>query len=332
MNAEGLSVVATETERPLDSAGNRVPSGLGLEKPFRWLTGSAAAFVVAALGGMLVVLLVESLPALRRFGFSFLISDHWNPVTDSFGAAAPIAGTLITSVIAMAVGVPMAFGIAIFLNEICPYKLRGPIGIAIELLAAVPSIIYGMWGLFVVAPLFADHVYPVLIAWLGPIPGLGLLFQGPPYGIGMLTAGLILAIMVLPFIASVSRQVLSTVPPMLREAAYGLGATKWEVARYVLVPHARRGLLGGVMLGLGRALGETMAVTFVIGNSHRIVASLLQPGTTISATLANEFTEASGDIYLSSLVELGLILTCLTFVVLIAARLMLAQADRSMAR
>ncbi len=317
-------------ERPLDTAAKRVPSGLGLDAPFRWLTRGAALLVVAALGAMLAVLVIWSWPALSRFGPAFIVSGHWNPVTEVFGASAPIAGTLITSAIAMAVGAPMAVGIAIFLNELCPYRLRGPLGVAIELLAAVPSIIYGMWGLFVVAPLFANHVYPVLITWLGPLPVVGQAFQGPPFGIGMLTAGLILAVMVLPFIASVSRQVLASVPAVLREAAYGLGATKWEVARHVLIPHARRGLIGGMMLGLGRALGETMAVTFVIGNAHRISASLLQPGTTISATLANEFTEASGDIYLSSLVALGLILSGVTFLVLLGARYMLARADRKM--
>ncbi len=308
----------------------RVPSGLRLELPFRWLTGTAALLVAAALGGMIVVLAIESWPALGKFGPEFIISSHWDPVNDIFGAAAPIAGTLITSIIAMLVGAPTAIGIAIFLNEICPYRLRGPLGIAIELLAAIPSIIYGMWGLFLVVPLFANHIYPFLIDWLGPIPVLGALFQGPPFGIGMLTAGLILAVMVLPFVASVSRQVLASVPQVLREAAYGLGATKWEVARHVLIPHARRGLIGGLMLGLGRALGETMAVTFVIGNAHHITASLLNAGTTISATLANEFTEASGDIYLSSLVALGLILSGVTFLVLFGARAMLAQADRRM--
>lgn len=317
-------------ERPLENAEQRGPSGLGLEVPFRWLTGIAALLVVAALGAMLMVLVVYSWPALHRFGPAFIINGGWNPVTEVFGASAPIAGTLITSAIAMAVGAPMALGIAIFLNELCPYRLRGPLGVAIELLAAVPSIIYGMWGLFVVAPLFAGTVYPFLIKVLGPVPLVGQLFQGPPFGIGMLTAGLILAMMVLPFIASVSRQVLASVPPVLREAAYGLGATKWEVARHVLVPHARRGLIGGMMLGLGRALGETMAVTFVIGNAHRISPSLLHPGTTISATLANEFTEASGDIYLSSLVALGLILSGVTFLVLLGARYMLARADRKM--
>jgi len=312
----------------VETAQRRLPSGLFAELPFRWLTFGAAMLVMAMLGSMLVVLTIDSSPALGKFGLNFLVSSTWNPVTEIFGAAAPIAGTLITALIAMVVGTPVALGVAIFLNEICPHRLSGPLAVAIELLAAVPSIIYGMWGLFVLAPLLGAHVYPALIALLGPIPVIGALFQGPPFGIGMLTAGLILAVMVLPFIASVARQVLSTVPPMLREAAYGVGATTWEVARYVLIPYCRRGLIGGVMLGLGRALGETMAVTFVIGNAHRISASLLQPGTTISATLANEFTEANGDLYVSSLVSLGLILFAVTFGVLLCARFLLAQADR----
>jgi phosphate transport system permease protein len=232
----------------------------------------------------------------------------------------------------MLIGTPVALGVAIFINELCPHKLRDPLAVAVELLAAVPSIIYGMWGLFVLAPFLGSSVYPALIEYLGPIPVLGALFQGPPYGIGMLTASLILAIMVLPFIASVSIRVLSGVPAVLREAAYGIGSTPWEVARYVLLPHCRKGLIGGIMLGLGRALGETMAVTFVIGNSHKIAASLLQPGTTISATLANEFTEATGDIYLSSLVALGLILFVITFIVLLFAQMLLSQANRREAK
>ncbi|MDA8231650.1 MAG: phosphate ABC transporter permease subunit PstC [Magnetospirillum sp.] len=314
-------------DRP-EEVATRIPSGLKLNLPFRWLTAAAAMLVVAALLAMLAILAVDSAPAFRRFGFAFLVTSAWNPVTDTYGALAPVTGTLVTSVIAMLVGTPVAVGVAIFLNEICPHRLRDPLAIAIELLAAVPSIIYGMWGLFVLAPLLGRHVYPALIHWIGPVPVVGALFQGPPFGIGTLTAGLILAIMVIPFIASVARQVLGSVPPMLREAAYGVGATTWEVARHVLIPHARRGLIGGVMLGLGRALGETMAVTFVIGNAHRLSASLLHPGTTISAVLANEFTEASGDLYLSSLVALGLILFAVTFAVLLGARALLARADR----
>ena len=321
---DGLSTM----DRTFVGSIPRKPSGVVWEKPFRLLTAAAAVTVVGALLGLLIVLGLDAAPAVRQFGFDFLISSAWNPVTEVFGAVPATVGTLITAGIAMLIGTPIAFGVAIFINEICPHRLRDPLAIAVELLAAVPSIIYGMWGLFVLAPFLGSTVYPFLIAVLGPIPVFGALFQGPPYGIGMLTAGMILGIMVLPFIASVSIRVLSGVPAVLREAAYGIGSTPWEVARYVLVPHCRKGLIGGVMLGLGRALGETMAVTFVIGNSHKIATSLLQPGTTISATLANEFTEATGDIYLSSLVALGLILFIITFIVLLIAQMMLAQANR----
>jgi phosphate transport system permease protein len=227
----------------------------------------------------------------------------------------------------MLIGVPISLGIAIFLTEICPDRLRRSIGIAIELLAGIPSIIYGIWGLFVFAPFLQTHVQPLLIDTLGNIPGVGALFAGPPYGIGVLTAGLILAIMVLPFITSISRDVFAAVPTVLKEASYGLGCTTWEVARYVVLPYARVGVIGGVMLGLGRALGETMAVTFVIGNAHRISASILAPGTTISATIANEFTEAVGDLYTSALIALGLILFFITFIVLAIARYMLLRLN-----
>ena len=316
----------------MNGAISRTPSGIFLEKPFHLLAAAAALTVVGSLVGLLIVLAFDAAPAVRQFGFSFLTTSAWNPVTEMFGAIPATVGTLITAGIAMLVGTPVAFGVAIFINEICPHRLRDPLSIAVELLAAVPSIIYGMWGLFVLAPFLGSTVYPFLIQYLGPIPVIGALFQGPPYGIGMLTAGLILGVMVLPFIASVSIRVMSGVPAVLREAAYGLGATPWEVARSVLLPHCRKGLIGGVMLGLGRALGETMAVTFVIGNAHKISSSLLQPGTTISATLANEFTEATGDIYLSSLVALGLILFVITFIVLLFAQMMLAQANRGAAK
>jgi len=324
----GLSSIDGLAVGPL----SRVPSGVLFEKPFHLLTAAAALTVVGSLVGLLIVLSLDAAPAIRQFGFGFLTSSAWNPVTEMFGAVPATVGTLITATIAMLVGTPIAFGVAVFINEICPHKLRSFFSVAVELLAAVPSIIYGMWGLFAFAPFLGTKVYPGLIDVLGPIPVVGALFQGPPYGIGMLTAGLILAIMVLPFIASVSIRVLAGVPPVLREAAYGIGSTPWEVVRYVLIPHCRKGLIGGVMLGLGRALGETMAVTFVIGNSHKIATSLLQPGTTISATLANEFTEATGDIYLSSLVALGLILFVITFVVLLFAQMMLAQANRREAK
>ena len=235
------------------------------------------------------------------FGLDFFTSESWNPVTEKFGALPAIYGTVLTSFIAMLIGVPISLGIAIFLTEICPERLRRTIGIAIELLAGIPSIIYGIWGLFVFAPWFQVHVQPLLIDTFADIPVLNQLFAGPPYGIGMLTAGLILAIMVLPFITSITREVFDTVPPVLKEAAYGIGCTRWEVMRRVVIPYTRVGIIGGVMLGLGRALGETMAVTFVIGNAHRIVPSMLAPGTTISASIANEFTEAIGELYTSSL-------------------------------
>ena len=294
---------------------------------FRWLTRSAAVTVLLILGGIIVSLVYGSWPALRTFGISFLYEEACNPVTEKFGAIAPIYGTVVTSLIAMLIAVPIGLFIALFLTELCPMWLRRPIGIAIELLAGIPSIIYGIWGLFVFAPFLQQHVQPFLIAAFGNVPVLSTIFEGPPYGIGVLTAGLILAIMVLPFITSISRDVFDAVPPMLKESAYGLGCTTWEVARYVVLPFTRVGVIGGVMLALGRALGETMAVTFVIGNAHRISGSILAPGTTISATIANEFTEAVGDIYTSSLIALGLILFVITFIVLAFARLMLMRLN-----
>jgi len=295
---------------------------------FRQVTRAAAVGVLLLLSGVIVALIQGSLPALQTFGLEFLVSDRWNPVTEKFGALAPIYGTLITSFIAMLIAVPLGLMIAFFLTELCPQWLRRPIGIAIELLAGVPSIIYGIWGLFIFAPFLQDTLQPFLISTLGNVPGIAPLFAGPPYGIGMLTAGLILAIMVLPFVTSISRDVFEAVPAVLKEAAYGVGCTTWEVARNIVLPYARVGVIGGVMLGLGRALGETMAVTFVIGNAHRISASLLAPGTTISATIANEFTEALGDLYTSSLIALGLILFVITFIVLAAARYMLLRIER----
>jgi phosphate transport system permease protein len=295
---------------------------------FRALTRAAAIGVLGILGGVILSLLVGSWPALSTFGFNFLVTERWNPVTENFGALAPIYGTLVTSFIAMLIAVPLGLLIATFLTELCPMWLRRPIGIAIELLAGIPSIIYGIWGLFVFAPFLQETLQPFLITIFGPIPVLSALFAGPPYGIGMLTAGLILAIMVLPFVTAISRDVFEAVPPVLKEAAYGIGCTTWEVVRYVVVPYTRVGVIGGVMLGLGRALGETMAVTFVIGNAHKISASLLAPGTTISATIANEFTEAVGDLYTSSLIALGLILFVITFIVLAIARYMLLRIER----
>jgi phosphate transport system permease protein len=295
---------------------------------FRHLTRAAAVFVLLLLSGVIIALVQGSLLALQTFGFSFLTTDRWNPVTENFGALAPIYGTLVTSFIAMLIAVPVGLMIAFFLTELCPQWLRRPIGIAIELLAGIPSIIYGIWGLFIFAPFLQETLQPFLINTLGNVPGIAPLFTGPPYGIGMLTAGLILAIMVLPFVTSISRDVFEAVPPVLKEAAYGVGCTTWEVVRYVVLPYARVGVIGGVMLGLGRALGETMAVTFVIGNAHRVSASLLAPATTISASIANEFTEAVGDLYTSALIALGLILFVITFIVLAAARYMLMRIER----
>ena len=295
---------------------------------FRALTRAAALGVLVLLSGVIVALVIGAWPALREFGLGFLVSQRWNPVTENFGALAPIYGTLMTSLIAMIIAVPIGLMIAMFLTELCPQWLRRPIGIAIELLAGIPSIIYGIWGLFIFAPFLQQTLQPFLIAVFGNIPVLSALFEGPPYGIGVLTAGLILAIMVLPFVTAISRDVFEAVPIVLKEAAYGVGCTTWEVVRYVVLPYARVGVIGGVMLGLGRALGETMAVTFVIGNAHKISASIIAPGTTISATIANEFTEAVGDLYTSSLIALGLILFVITFIVLAIARYLLLRIER----
>jgi phosphate transport system permease protein len=295
---------------------------------FHQLTRAAAATVLILLGAVIISLIIGSLPAWREFGLYFLIDERWNPVTDKYGALAPIYGTIITSFLAMLIAVPVGLLISVFLTELCPLWLRRPIGIAIELLAGIPSIIYGIWGLFVFGPFLQAYVEPLLIGIFGYVPVLSSLFSGPPLNIGVLPAALILAIMVLPFITSISRDVFESVPPVLKEAAYGVGCTTWEVVRYVVLPYTRVGVIGGVMLGLGRALGETMAVTFVIGNAHRISASILAPGTTISATIANEFTEAVGDLYTSSLIALGLILFGITFIVLAAARYLLLRIER----
>jgi phosphate transport system permease protein len=312
-----------ETPTVFDRAKALARFKLG-DRFFHGLTFTAA---IAAL-----ILLIGSIPAIQEFGFGFLVTEVWNPVTDKYGAGAAIFGTIATSVIAMAIAIPIGLGIAIFLSELCPQPLRQPIGIAIELLAGIPSIIYGIWGLFIFAPLLQEYVEPGIIAFFAPIPGINMLFAGPPYGIGVFTAGFILAIMVLPFISSISRDVFATVPPVLKESAYGLGFTTREVVGNVVIPYTRVGIIGGVMLALGRALGETMAVTFVIGNAHRISSSILAPGTTISATIANEFTEAVGSLYTSALIELGLILFIITFIVLAIARYMLMRIEKKGAR
>ncbi len=294
-----------------------------LDLLFHNVTRVAAFSVLALLAAIIASLVVGSMPAINAFGFGFLTSSEWDPVNDKFGAFIPVIGTLITSGIALFIAIPVSFGIAIFLTELSPRILRRPLGIAIELLAGIPSIIYGMWGLFVFAPLFADHVEPWINNNIGSIPYIGPFFSGPPMGIGMLTAGIILAIMVIPFVASVMRDVFDVVPAMLKESAYAVGATTWEVMWNIVLPYTKVGVAGGIMLGLGRALGETMAVTFVIGNAHELSKSLLMPGNSISSALANEFNEAVGELYTSSLIELGLILFFITFVVLSIARFML---------
>jgi phosphate transport system permease protein len=298
-----------------------------LDLLFRLATQLFALLVLILLAGIIVSLLAGSLPALRAFGPGFVTSPQWNPVTEQFGALVPIVGTLVTSFIALLIGIPVSFGIALFLTELSPIWMRRPLGTAIELLAAIPSIIYGMWGLFFFAPAFAE-LQPWLTATLGAIPLVGILFQGPPMGIGVLTAGIILAIMVIPFIAAVMRDVFDVVPPVLKESAYALGSTTWEVVWNVVLPYTKVGVMGGVMLGLGRALGETMAVTFVIGNAHKLNPSLMMPGNSIASALANEFTEAVGDLYSSALIELGLILFLITFVVLALSKMLLLRLTK----
>lgn len=295
---------------------------------FHKVTMLFAMLVLVALAGILVSLMISAWPAFQKFGIDFIWTNEWDIINEDFGAAIAIYGTLISSVIALLIAVPLAFGIALFLTEMCPLWLRRPLGTAIELLAAVPSIIYGMFGLFIFAPLFADYGQPALQSTLGQMPLIGPLFGGAMNGIGLLAAGIILAFMVLPFIAAVMRDVFEIVPPILRESAYGLGCTTWEVVRYVVLPYTQKGVIGGIMLGLGRALGETMAVTFVIGNSQRIRESLFAPGTSIASTLANEFGEAD-DFHLSTLFALGFLLFVITFVVLAIAKIMIMRTERA---
>ena len=304
-------------------------SALGRHKTadstFRWMTLAAALLVLVLLLGVAISLFIGAWPAFREFGFGFLISDAWSPPREKFGAAAAIYGTLATSVIAMLIGVPVGLGVAVFLTELCPPMLRRPVGIAIELLAGIPSIIYGIWGVYYFRPFMQDYLQPLLIGTLGNVPLIGALFAGPPLGYGLLTAGLVLAVMILPFVTAIARDVFETVPPVLKEAAYGVGATTFEVVGNIVLPYTRVGVIGGVMLALGRALGETMAVTFVIGNAPHIQSSILAQGTTISAMIANSFADADPGLATSSLLALGFILLVITFFVLAAARLMLAR-------
>ncbi len=292
------------------------------DRVFKAVTFLFALMVLLGLFGILASLLVEAWPALRDSGLGFLIGTTWSPTDDTYGAVIAIYGTIVTSTIALLIAVPISFGIAMFLTESCPIPLRRPLGTAIELLAGVPSIIYGIWGLFVLAPLFQKHVQPLLVATGLPF------FAGPPMGIGVFTAGLVLALMVVPFTASVMRDVFETVPPVLKESAYGIGCTTWEVVRNIVLPYTRVGVIGGVMLGLGRALGETMAVTFVIGNANRLAGSLFAPGNSIASTLANEFAEASPEKHIPALFALGLLLFVITFVVLAAAKWLTERSAR----
>ncbi|MBI3728365.1 MAG: phosphate ABC transporter permease subunit PstC [Burkholderiales bacterium] len=295
---------------------------------FHKLTFTFAALVMVVLVGIIISLFLSAIPAVKEFGLSFIWTIEWDPVNDKFGGMVAIVGTLVTSFIALLIAFPVSFGIALFLTEICPNWLKRPLGTAIELLAGVPSIIYGMWGLFVFAPLFSQYVQPALAATLGKMPVIGVLFSGSMIGIGMLSAGMVLAIMIIPFISSVMRDVFEVVPPVLKESAYGLGCTKWEVVRKIVLPYTKIGVVGGVMLGLGRALGETMAITFMIGNSHHLSWSLFAAGNSIASILANEFAEAETVLHTSSLFYLALILFLITFIVLSAAKLMLLGLSR----
>ena len=319
MTAATLSAAPAPRQRDLRDARN--------DRLFRWLLAATVVFAMLALAGAALSMLWGGRDALATQGLSFFTSADWNPVENRYGALVPIVGTIVTALIAMIIAVPVSFGIAFFLTEVAPRWLRGPVGTAIELLAGIPSIIYGMWGLFVLVPVMTTYVTPFLNDYLGAIPGIGLLFQGPPLGIGTLTAGFVLAIMVIPFISSVMREVFLTVPTRLKESAYALGATKWEVSWDIVLPYTRSAVIGGIFLGLGRALGETMAVAFVIGNSVRLTPSLLEPSTTIAALIANDFGEAT-ETYRSALLLLGFVLFLVTFVVLAIARLMLMQLAR----
>ncbi len=328
MTAEALP----RARRPSAPPDSSRAKGAWRDWVFEHATLVFALLVLGLLAGILVALGIAAAPALDKFGIGFFFANVWNPVKGIFGGLAPIYGTLVTSAIALLIGVPVSFGIALFLTEMCPVILKRPLGTAIELLAAIPSIIYGIWGLFIFAPLFGDYVQPLLTDTVGRIPLVGALFQGAPNGIGIFTAGFILSVMIIPFIASVMRDVFDVVPPVLKESAYGLGATTWEVVWNVVLPYTKVGVIGGIMLGLGRALGETMAVTFVIGNAYRISAALFNPGNSIASALANEFNEAADPVHRASLISLGLVLFVLTFIVLACSRLLIAQLARGEGR
>jgi phosphate transport system permease protein len=304
-----------------------------IDVTFSIITGLASLSVLVFIIGILYVLFTESSPAIEKFGvLKFLTSTDWDPVRESFGAATSLYGTAIVTAISLIIAIPAAIGIAVFITEIAPDFLKSPIGVAIELLAAIPSIIYGMWGLFILAPIMTDYIEPALQSTLGHIPLIGILFEGTPMGIDLLTAGIILSIMIIPFTASISRDAFNLTPEIVKESAYALGATKWEVVKNVVIPYSKLGVFGGIVLSLGRALGETMAVAFVLGNNHQITTSLLDAAATITVTLANEFTEADSDIYLASLFYLALILFVLSFITLAIAKFFLLRAERRFSR
>ncbi|MBU6493519.1 MAG: phosphate ABC transporter permease PstC [Burkholderiales bacterium] len=305
------------------------PPGHAGDVVFAAVVRLAALVALILLGGIIISLCLQSLPTIHKFGLRFLWTSDWDPVANQYGALVPIYGTIVTSIIALIIAVPVSFGIALFLTELSPLWLRRPLGTAIELLAAIPSIVYGMWGLLVFAPIFSVYFQAPLADLLGNVPLIGALVQGPPLGIGLLPAGVILAIMIIPYIASVMRDVFEVTPVLLKESAYGIGCTTWEVMWNVVLPFTKSGVIGGVMLGLGRALGETMAVTFMIGNTNILDnASLYSPGNSITSALANEFAEAGPGLHTSALMELGLILFFITFVVLSLSKLMLLRLER----
>jgi phosphate transport system permease protein len=317
---DSATIETMEATRPVRSQN---PAA---ETIFRALCFSAATLLMAALAGVVISLAIGGWPAFRHFGFGFLTSSAWNPVTEDYGAAGPIVGTIITSVLSLVIALPLAMGVSVFLVEFCPRRIARPIAIAVELLAGIPSIVYGMWGLFVLAPWFATHIQMPIMMDLPSDSMLGKLFSGIPNGANIFTASLILAIMILPYMAAVFRELFLTVPAQVREAAYGLGCTPFEVIRAVVIPYVRRGMIGVVMLGLGRALGETMAVTFIIGNAHAMPHSLFDSGSTIASTVANEFAEATSELHTSALIALGFLLFVITFIVLAVARLLLREA------
>ena len=323
---------ATLADGEVAAGSPDLKSGELADRLFHAITAAAACFVLLLLGATALSMAWGGRLAFKTFGWHFITSSDWDVPAAKFGALVPIYGTLVTSAIALIIAVPVSIGIALFLTDIAPRWTRAPIAVAIELLAAIPSIIYGMWGLFIFAPFMANHVEPWLSAHLGNSPLVGPLFSGPPIGIGMLTAGIVLGIMVIPFVAAVAREVFSAVPPSLKESAVALGSTRWEILSRVTLPYTRSAIVGAVFLGLGRALGETMAVTFVLGNAHELSASLLMPSNSIAAAIANEFTEADTELYRSSLIALGFLLFVVTFIVLTIAKLLLMRINRQLGR